>query len=188
MTEATILCVDDEPHILNSLRRLLRKENYHVLTADTVEKGLDLLKNNQVQLVISDQRMPEMSGVEFLQRAKDLSYDTVRIILSGYADAGLIVDSINKGEVFRFLTKPWNDEELKAAIRQCLAHYHILQQNRSLHEQVQAQNRKLRLLNLNMEEMVQLRTRSLQLAQEILEKIPLPVVGISSEGMVVQTN
>jgi response regulator RpfG family c-di-GMP phosphodiesterase len=188
MTEEIILCVDDEPHILNALKRLLRKESYHVLTADSVRRGLEILSERHVQLVISDQRMPEMTGVEFLQRVKDISSDTVRVILSGYADVALIVDSINKGEVFRFLTKPWNDDELRAAIRQCLAQYNIVRQNRTLHEQIQAQNRKLRQLNLKMEEMVQFRTRSLQLAQEILEKLPLPLVGVSREGIIVQTN
>ncbi len=188
MSDKTILCVDDERHILNSLKRLLRKEDYNVLTADSGPEGLTILQKRRVQLVVSDQRMPEMTGVEFFQKVKEVSYDTVRVILSGYADVNLIVDSINKGEVFRVLTKPWNDEELKAAIRQCLAHYDIVRQNRSLNEQIRTQNRKLRRMNMSLEEMVHLRTRSLQLSQEVLETLPLAVVGISSEGMIVLTN
>lgn len=188
MSDTTILCVDDDPHILNALKRVLRKEDYAVLTAESVSRGLELLRSRPVQIVISDQRMPEMSGVEFLQKVKDISSDTVRCILSGYADAGLIVDSINKGEVFRFLTKPWNDDELRATIRQCLAHYDIVQQNRSLHDQVRVQNQKLRSLNIMMEEVVDLRTRSLELAQEVFENLPLAVIGISREGTVVLAN
>ena len=184
----TVLCVDDEPHVLSSLKRLLRKEPYTVLAADNVRLGLELLSRHRVHVLISDQRMPEMSGVEFVQKVKEISSDTVRCILSGYVDAGLIVDSINKGEVFRFLTKPWNDEEIKAAIRQCLTHYDIVLQNRALHDQVRTQNERLRLLNLEMEEMVQFRTRSLHVTQEVLENIPLAVIGVSREGMVLLVN
>jgi len=112
MTDKVVLCVDDEPHILNALQRLLRKEDFQVVTARDVEEGLAVLASRPVQLVISDQRMPGMTGVEFLQKVKELFPDAVRVILSGYADVGVIVDSINKGEIYRFLTKPWNDEEL----------------------------------------------------------------------------
>ena len=188
MSDKTILCVDDERHILNSLKRLLRRESYNVLTAPSGPEGLTVLQKRHVQLVISDQRMPGMTGVEFLQKVKELSSDTVRVVLSGYADVNVIVDSINKGEVSRFLTKPWNDEELKAAIRQCLAHYDIVRQNRSLNEQIRVQNQKLLGMNMSLEEMVHLRTRSLQLSQEVLEILPLAVIGISSEGMIVLTN
>ncbi len=186
--QRTILCVDDEPHVLNALKRLFRKENYAVLTADNVSQALDLLREHHVQLVISDQRMPEMSGVEFLQKVKDISSDTVRVILSGYADVNIIVDSINQGEVFRFLTKPWNDDELRAAIRQCLTHHDIMCQNRRLHDQIRVQNQKLRQLNTKMEKMVHLRTRGLEVSQEVLEHLPLPVLCISREGMVLVVN
>ena len=188
MTDKVVLCVDDEPHILNALQRLLRKEDFQVVTARDVEEGLAVLASRPVQLVISDQRMPGMTGVEFLQKVKELFPDAVRVILSGYADVGVIVDSINKGEIYRFLTKPWNDEELKSSIRQCLAAYDMAQQNRQLTERIRQQNEELHRLNDNLEEMVEARTRSLQLSQEVLEKLPVPVLGVSREGILVLAN
>lgn len=184
----TILCVDDEPNILSALKRLLRKEDVEVLTATSAREGLDLLTQNRVHLVISDQRMPEVTGVEFLQKVKQQHPDTIRIVLSGFADTALIVDSINKGEVYRFLTKPWDNESLKAAIRQCLEQYDLLEHNRKLVEQIQVQNDQLSKLNRDLEHRVAERTRTLSLSQEILEKLPVPVVGVSPEGMVVLTN
>jgi FixJ family two-component response regulator len=188
MNRKTVLCVDDEVSILNSLRRLLRKETYTLLTAGSGREGLSELEEHPVHLVISDQRMPEMTGIEFLRQVKERFPDTVRVVLSGYANVNLIVDAINEGEVYRFLTKPWNDEELKAAIRQCLQHYDILEQNRMLLEQSRRQNEQLKRLNERLEEAVQDRTRSLQLSQNILEKLPIPVVGVSREGIIVMAN
>ena len=138
----TVLLVDDEKHILNSIKRLLRKENYKVLTADTGEKGLEILRKNEIHLVISDQRMPNMSGSDFLRKAKKISPKTVRVILSGYADVSVIVDAINLGQIYRFIGKPWDDGDLKDTIKQCLEYYD--QQNNSTqasHEQEKAESK-----------------------------------------------
>jgi len=188
MSERAVLLVDDEPHILNSLRRLLRKEEYRVLTAQGGEEGLAILAENTVQVVVSDYRMPSMDGIEFLQRAKETHPDSVRIVLSGFADAQLIVESINKGEVYRFVPKPWNDEELKATLRQCLDHHDILFQNRELTQRTEEQNKELQRLNEQLEDMVRERTYSLQLAQEILENLPMGIVGISNEAEILLVN
>jgi len=188
MDERTVLCVDDEVHLLTALRRLLRKEPYTLLTAEGGQAALDVMKSQPVRLVISDQRMPGMTGIEFLQKAKELFPDVVRVVLSGYADVGHIVEAINKGEIYRFLGKPWNDDELKAAIMQCLDHYDIVQQNRRLVEQVRRQNGDLRRMNEDLEQAVEDRTRSLRLSQEILEKLPIPVVGVGADGMFVFSN
>jgi len=188
MNKKTILCVDDEPSILNSLRRLLRKENYTLLMANGGQEGLSVLEKHPVHLVISDQRMPEMTGIEFLRQVKEQFPETIRVVLSGYADVHVIVDAINEGEVYRFLTKPWNDGELKTAIRQCLEHYEILEQNRWLLEQSRAQNRELQRLNNSLETVVQERTRSLRLSQDILENLPIPVIGVGRERIVVSAN
>jgi len=142
MSEQTILLVDDEVNILNSLLRLFRKETYQILVATSGKEGLEILKKQTVQVVISDQKMPEMLGTEFLQKVKDQYPDTVRVILSGHADLNLLIDSINKGEVYRFLTKPWNDQEVKMVIRQCLSHCDLLQKNRALIEKNQSRNKK----------------------------------------------
>ena len=188
MSDRTVLCVDDELHVLKSLQRLLRREDYKLITAKGGENGLKVLESEPVHLVMSDQRMPGMSGVEFLKKVKESYPGTVRVVLSGYADVAVMVESINDGEIYRFLPKPWNDEELKTAIRQCLEHYDILQQNSVLSDKIQKQNEELRKLNEGLEEMVQARTRSLQVSQDILEKLPISVLGISSEGMVVLAN
>ncbi len=188
MLSRTVLFVDDEPNVLNALRRLLRKEEYSTIFADSGQKGLELLSEHEVHLVVSDQRMPDMEGTQFLQKVKQISPDAVRVILSGYADAAVIVESINKGEVYRFIAKPWNDDSLKASLRQCLNHYEILRQNKALLEQTRQQNDQLRNLNEHLEEMVELRTKSLQLSQEILEKLPLAVIGISREGELMLRN
>jgi len=187
-TERLLLCVDDEAKILSSLNRLLRKDGYKILTANHGFEGLELLKENAVEVVVSDYRMPEMTGTEFLQKVKELYPNTVRVILSGYADAGVIVESINRGEVFRFLQKPWDDEELKSAIRQCFEHYDLMTEHRNLLKQVQEQNQKLKQFNDELELLVQQRTRSLKLSQEILWKLPIPVLGISEERTLVMLN
>jgi response regulator RpfG family c-di-GMP phosphodiesterase len=188
MSEKTVLCVDDENHILQSLKRLLRREGYRLLTAASGREGLEMLQIETVQLVISDQRMPEMTGVEFLEKVKERHPDVVRVVLSGYADAALIVDAVNEGGIYRFLTKPWNDEDLKIAIRQCLAHYDIMTQNQEMTEQIRRKNEELRQLNEELEAIVQARTRSLRLSQDVLEKLPLAVVGVGLEGWLVLTN
>lgn len=188
MTEKTVLLVDDDKHILRSLRRVLRKEDYELLTAESGQEGLALLEKHRAQVVMTDQRMPEMTGVELLQKVKELYPATVRVVISGLAEISHIVESINQGEIYRFIGKPWNDDELKATIRQCMEHYEILRMNRELMERTRSQNLELRNLNDNLESMVEERTRSLQLSQEILEKLPIAVVGVSREREIVLTN
>ena len=118
-TEAanTLLLVDDEQNVLNALRRLLRREGYRILTASSGAEGLELLALHQVQVIISDQRMPGMSGVEFLSKAKELYPETVRISLSGYSEISTVTDAINKGAIWKYITKPWDDEMLLQEIR-----------------------------------------------------------------------
>lgn len=188
MSEPTLLCVDDERGILNSLRRLLRKEDYRILTAGSGPEALAVLEDEPVQVVLSDYRMPGMTGTALLGEVRHRHPDTVRVVLSGFADAHMIVASINEGEVYRFLSKPWNDDELKATIRQCFEHYHLRLDNERLLRQVHLQNDVLRQMNDDLERTVTARTRSLQLSQEVLEKLPVPVFGISSDGMVVLVN
>lgn len=187
-TERAILCVDDEEGILNSLKRLLRKEPYKVLTAIGGEAGLELLSQHPVQIVISDQRMPGMSGTQFLQEVKKKWPETIRVILSGYAEADSILDSINQGEVYRFLAKPWQDESLKATIRQCFAHFEMIQENHQLHVQTRRHMVELERVNNLLEASVETRTKSLLLAQEIVESLPLMILGISQEEELILAN
>jgi response regulator RpfG family c-di-GMP phosphodiesterase len=189
LAEHGILFVDDEEHILKSLRRLLRKEPYRFYLADSGEAGLKLLEENpDIQMVVSDQRMPGMCGTEFLAKVKEKYPDTVRIVLSGYAEPHAVMDAINQGEVFRFIAKPWDDESLKTTIRQCLDHYDIVMENRRLTEQTIQQMEQLQNLNQLLENSVQERTHSLHLSQEILDSLPMMVMGVSLEEELVLTN
>jgi CheY-like chemotaxis protein len=188
MADQAILAVDDEKSILNSLRRSLRKEPYKVFTAESGAEGLEVLAENAIQMVVSDQRMPNMSGTEFLSKVKKLYPDTIRVVLSGYAEAEAIVDSINRGEVYRFIGKPWDEDDLKTIIKQGLAHYNLVIQNRQLSEQTKQQLVELERLNVLLSASVEERTQSLQFSQEVLEHLPLIILGVSQEEELVMTN
>jgi len=121
--ERTLLLVDDEPSISKALTRMLRRDGYRILTALSGAAGLELLAINRVQVIISDQRMPGMSGTEFLYAVKQLYPDTVRIILSGYTDLEVVTESVNRGAVFKFLTKPWDDDSLREQVRDAFRRY-----------------------------------------------------------------
>ena len=112
----TLLIVDDEENVISSLRRLLRGAGYHIVTASSGPEGLARLAEHDVDVIISDQRMPGMTGVELLRRAKELYPDTVRIVLSGYTELTSITDAVNEGAIYKFLTKPWDDERLRAHV------------------------------------------------------------------------
>jgi response regulator RpfG family c-di-GMP phosphodiesterase len=191
----TVLCVDDEANILNALKRLLRKETYRLLTCTSGKEGLDLLAQNEVHMVISDQRMPEMNGSEFLRQVNERYPHIIRIILTGYTEVDTITKSINEGHIYKFFLKPWNDQHLTLEIRQALEQYDLIEANKELHKKAIAQNEELKRINENLEDMVRERTQSLeiqnqalQLSHAILEDLPLPVIGISAEMMIVLVN
>lgn len=119
----TLLLVDDEASILSSLTRLLRRDGYEILTAGSAREGLELLATHKVQVIVSDQRMPEMNGTEFLSRVRDLHPGTIRMVLSGYTDLDSITEAINRGAIYKFLTKPWDDETLRAEVREGFRHH-----------------------------------------------------------------
>jgi CheY-like chemotaxis protein len=113
----TLLLVDDEENILRAMTRVLRGDGYRILTAASAHDGLEMLRQHEVQVIISDQRMPEVCGTEFLSKVKKMYPDTVRIVLSGYSDAAAVTDAINRGTIYKFLTKPWNDEDIRLQVR-----------------------------------------------------------------------
>lgn len=119
----TLLLLDDEENILNALHRVLRRSGYRILATTDPDEAFALLARNTVQVLIVDQRMPRIGGVEFLQRVRRLYPETVRMVLSGYADIEAVTGAINLGEVFRYLTKPWEAEELREHVRTAFAHY-----------------------------------------------------------------
>ncbi|MCM2338238.1 MAG: EAL domain-containing protein [Lysobacter sp.] len=122
-SERTLLLLDDEENVLRSLARLFRRDGYRILTANTVREAFDLLASHRPQVIVSDQRMADMPGTEFLSRVRDLYPDTVRLVLSGYTDLATITEAINRGAIYRFLVKPWNDEELRGHIKDAFADY-----------------------------------------------------------------
>ncbi len=171
--EHTLLLVDDEKAITRSLNRLFRKEGYQILTADSGSEGLEILKQNdkQVSMIISDQRMPVMNGAQFLEKAKGICPEAVRYLLTGYSDMEAVIQAVNKGEIHRYLTKPWNDEDLVLQVRQSLEHYELIADNRRLTELTVEQNAKLSELNKNLERKVEERTRQIIEQNQRLEKV-----------------
>ncbi len=194
--DVKILCVDDEQNVLKALERLLLDTDYEILTATSGEKGLELLKSTgAIQLVISDYRMPNMNGVDFLREVCTLRPDTVRMVLSGYADTASIVEAINEGQIYKFIPKPWNDDELKVAISNALDRYFIQQKNKQLTCELETKNQELHSINSNLEKLVEERTgdllmqnRILTSSQNILDSLPVAVIGIDPEGLIVQCN
>jgi len=157
----TVLFVDDEINILKAIQRLLRNEPLQVLCASRAQEALGLLAQHACQVVVTDQRMPEMSGVDLLSSVRERHPDIVRMMLTGYTEMTIAVDAINRGEIFRLITKPWNDEELKATIRQACDHHDLKQEIRRLNQVTREQNFKLQDMNRNLEGKVRERTKQL---------------------------
>ncbi len=126
----TLLLVDDEANVISALKRLLRQDGYDILTALSAEQGLELLASHPIDVIVSDQRMPGMSGVEFLRRAKILHPETVRLVLSGYTDLQAVTDAINEGAIYKFLSKPWDDVNLRNIIKEAFRSKEMADQNR----------------------------------------------------------
>jgi adenylate cyclase len=156
--EHCVLFIDDETNILKALQRLLRNEPCRVITASRGAEALEILDRERPQVVVSDQRMPEISGVDLLQTVRQRHPDVVRILLTGYTEMNIAVEAINRGEIFRLVTKPWNDEELKATLRQAFDTHDLKSEIRRLNQVTREQNLKLQELNRDLEVTVQERT------------------------------
>jgi len=194
-TSRTILLVDDEINIINALKRTLRPDGYSILTAHSGEEGLALLAKHEVGVIISDQRMPHMTGVEFLRKVKILYPKTLRIVLSGYTELESVTSIINEGAICKFLTKPWDDDLLRDNIREAFQHYEMEQENLRLSRELQSANDELSMLNQTLEQKVADKTREiilsinlLQISQEILEHLPIGIIGIDEQNMIVVSN
>jgi FixJ family two-component response regulator len=191
----TLLLVDDEENILSALARLLRRDGYRILRANSGEEGLGLLATHEVGVIVSDQRMPGMNGVDFLRRAKDLYPDTIRIVLSGYTELNAVTEAINEGAVYKFLTKPWEDEQLRAHILEAFQRHELKRENALLTQQLTAANQELYEAKGKLEQRVAEKsleaTRSLgalEVSQEMLESLPVGVLGVDEEGMIAVAN
>ncbi len=175
---ARILCVDDEPSILSSLKRLLRSSAYTIQTATSGQEALQLLEQAPVDLVISDMRMPEMNGAQFLEQVFLRWPDTKRILLTGYADGAATIAAVNQGKIWSYLAKPWNDGELILAVQQALMHSQLLRENAQLTTLTQRQNAELKELNAGLELKVAARTADLQRTHDELKRSFLTMVRV----------
>ena len=149
----TLLVVDDEPDVVKSVQDLLRYD-YRVLGATSAEEARSLLAFNEVHIVMSDQRMPDTTGVEFLHDVREAYPDAVRLLFTGYADVKAVIDAINQGNVYRYITKPWDPDELQAALRDAVRLYdlraertHLLEELRRKNDELEARNADLRRAN-----------------------------------------
>jgi putative nucleotidyltransferase with HDIG domain len=170
MKNHTVLFVDDEANILKALKRLLRHEPFEVLTATSASEALEQLQRFDIQVVISDQRMPEMSGADFLSRIRERHPETIRMMLTGYTEIDVAVEAINRGEIFRLITKPWNEDELKSSLRQAIDHFQMKQEIKRLNQVSREQNFKLQDMNRNLEDKVRERTHQVDQKNRDLRK------------------
>jgi diguanylate cyclase (GGDEF)-like protein/PAS domain S-box-containing protein len=193
--QPTLLLVDDEENIVAALRRLLRAEGWLVLGATSAEQALQLMARHEVDVILSDQRMPGMTGVRLLRRVRDLYPNTVRLVLSGYTELQSITDAINEGAIYKFLAKPWDDAQLQTSLRDAFALKEMADRNRRLDQQVQHANRALAELNRRLQALLeaqralnQREVDSREATQELLDALPVPVFGIDDEGLLVFVN
>lgn len=157
-----LLFVDDEVNILKALKRLFRGSEYSVNTAESGREALALLEQQAFDLIISDMRMPQMDGAEFLTQAASKWPETVRILLTGYADLESTVAAINQGHIYCYCSKPWEDNELKILVNNAVEQKRLREERRRLLEIVQRQNAELKDLNTHLEDKVELRTEQLR--------------------------
>jgi response regulator RpfG family c-di-GMP phosphodiesterase len=152
---ATLLFVDDEPNILSALQRLFRPAGYRIFTAAGGAEGLALLERERIDLIVSDMRMPQMDGAAFLEQAAKRWPQTVRILLTGYADLSSTVAAVNRGNIYRYLSKPWEDNDIRLTVAQAL-------ERQRLESLVAAQNAELKELNNHLEARVKSRTEEVR--------------------------
>ena len=179
----TVLCVDDEPNILAALKRALRPEGCHVLQANSGAEALVLMAQDPVDVVVSDMRMPAMDGASLLAQIRQRWPDTERILLTGYSDMNDTVAAINGGQIYRYLHKPWDDLELRIAVRQAAERRALGQERTRLETLTRTQNAELQRLNANLEARVQARTQELENANGQLKRNYLTSIKIFSNLM-----
>jgi signal transduction histidine kinase len=170
----TILIVDDEPDVVASVKDLLRLD-YRVLGATRASEGLAVLEREPVQVVMTDQRMPEMTGVELLEQARAKRPEAMRLLFTGYADVRAVVDAINRGNVYRYINKPWDPDELMAIIREACDRYDLLAERRQLMDELQAKNAELERANAELKRGDELKSAFIRVASHEL-RTPLTIL------------
>tara|TARA_Y100000994_G_scaffold57919_1_gene46932 strand:+ start:6374 stop:7681 length:1308 start_codon:yes stop_codon:yes gene_type:complete len=166
----TVLFVDDEPNILRAIKRALFTMDITLLLADSGAKALELMSKNDVHVVISDMKMPQMSGAELLEQVAINYPETFRVVLTGYADIESTIKAVNQGKIHRYLQKPWDNQELISVVEEGLERVKLKAENTRLQKLTRLQNRKLRDVNASLEQVVQKRTRQIKAALHKIEK------------------
>lgn len=141
-----VIFVDDDVNVLNSLKRALKKEGYETVFFASAQEALDYLAANDVEVIVSDQKMPKMTGMDFLIETRKTHPDSVRILLTGYAEKEVAIKGVNEGKLFRFLTKPWDEDELKMTLKNALHLAAAIKENRKLIEQIEEQKAYLEMI------------------------------------------
>jgi signal transduction histidine kinase len=170
----TILVVDDEPDVVKSVQDLLRFD-YKVLGATRASDALRLINEQSVHVVLTDQRMPEMTGVDFLRKLREQFPDTVRLLITGYADIRAVIDAINQGNVYRYITKPWEPEELQSVIREAAERYDLVAERKRLMEELKGKNEQLQRTNDELSRANELKSAFIQVASHEL-RTPLTIL------------
>ena len=169
-TTYTVLFVDDEPNILRAIKRALFTMDITLLLADSGAKALDLMSKHDVHVVISDMKMPQMSGAELLEQVAINYPETFRVVLTGYADIESTIKAVNQGKIHRYLQKPWDNQELIAVVEEGLERVKLKAENLRLQKLTRLQNKKLRDVNASLEQVVQKRTRQIKAALNKIQK------------------
>lgn len=183
-----LLLLDDEPNILAALRRALRREGWQVHATGSPQEALDILAAHPVGVVVSDQRMPQMTGTEFLRQVRRQYPETVRILLSGYSEIGAVTAAVNEGAVWKYLSKPWDDEALREQVRLAFDEHRALRQARQRHEQTEQTHTRLQAEVSRRDTQLALGAQALASAREVLLELPLAVVGVDTGAMIVLSN
>jgi len=167
---ATILCVDDEPNVVSALGRVFHRERYHVLTATSAKEALEILAREPANVVVSDMRMPGLDGAAFLEEVSQRWPRIARILLTGYNDLRSAVAAINRGEIFRYLFKPWDDDEMRLTVRQALERQEAEAERRHRHDLARRRVATLAVSNDDLEDRVAARTEELRDAERSLRR------------------
>jgi len=190
-----LLVADDEDNVLNALARLLRRDGYTLHIARSVREAFEILAIHPVEVVLSDQRMPEKNGTDFLSEVKQRYPHTVRLMLSGYTEVGAVTSAINEGAIYKFLTKPWDDEQLRANVREAFQRYEMEAQNLRLHRQIEEVNAELLQLNHTLEQELMAKNERIRrgssvacVMQEMIDHLPIGLLGMDQGGELVCVN
>jgi len=140
-----VLYIDDEINNLNSFKAAFRRD-FEIYVAQSAKEGRKILDEHEIGVIVTDQRMPVMTGIEFLESILSIYPDTIRILLTGFSDMNAVMDAINRGQVYKYLVKPWQNDELRLYIQNALELYHLRRENKDLLSKLQLANAQLELL------------------------------------------